>query len=73
MFPSYKNQSVDLLANQLTGFYMMETMVVTRSILEVKFEEYPLMIRSFKFQSVIKMLSHIHIPNHILTFKATSK
>ena len=28
MFPSYRNQSVDLLANQLTRFYMMGTLVV---------------------------------------------
>ena len=27
MFPSYRNQSVDQ-ANQLTGFYMMGTLVV---------------------------------------------
>ena len=27
MFPSYKNQSVDLRANQLTSFYMMGTLV----------------------------------------------
>ena len=28
MFPSYRNQSVDLLSKQLTGFYMMETLVI---------------------------------------------
>ena len=30
MFPSYRNQSVDLLckSNQLTGFYMMGALVV---------------------------------------------
>ena len=28
MFPSYRNQSVDLLANQLNGFYTMGTLVV---------------------------------------------
>ena len=30
MFPSYKNQSVDLPANQLTGFYVMGALVVKR-------------------------------------------
>ena len=30
MFPSYRNQSVDLYANQLIGFYMMGTLVVKR-------------------------------------------
>ena len=28
MFPSYRSQSADLQANQLTGFYMMGTLVV---------------------------------------------
>ena len=28
MFPVYRNQSTDLHANQLTGFYMMGTLVV---------------------------------------------
>ena len=28
MFPSYISQSVDCRANQLTGFYMMGTLVV---------------------------------------------
>ena len=28
MFPLYRNQSVDFSANQLTGFYMMGTLVV---------------------------------------------
>ena len=30
MFPSYRNQSVDCRENQLTGFYMMRTLVVKR-------------------------------------------
>ena len=28
MFPLYRNQSADFSANQLTGFYMMGTLVV---------------------------------------------
>ena len=30
MFPSYRNKSVDLQTNQLTGFCMMGTLVVKR-------------------------------------------
>ena len=30
MLPSHRNQSVDLLANQLTGVYMMETLIFKR-------------------------------------------
>ena len=32
MFPSYRNQSVDLLRKSLTGFYMMGKLVVKRLI-----------------------------------------
>ena len=28
--PSYRNQSIDLLANQLTGFYMRATLAFMR-------------------------------------------
>ena len=30
MFPSYRNQSIDLEINQLTGFYVKGTLVVYR-------------------------------------------
>ena len=37
MFPSYRNQSVDFLASQVTGFYMMGTLVVKELITVVTF------------------------------------
>ena len=37
MYPSYRNQFVDFLGNQVTGFYMMVTLVVKELITLVTF------------------------------------
>ena len=47
MFPSYRKQSVDCSANQLTGFYMMGTLVVRR----LKPNVVPLVFTSIKKKS----------------------
>ena len=42
VLPSYRNQSVDLLANQLTGFYMRATLALNglKKFLHLKENEY---------------------------------
>ena len=35
MFPSYRNQPIDLLANQLTGFYM----IIVKGLRNTKFND----------------------------------
>ena len=59
MFPSYRNQSIEICgANQLTGFSMMGTLVVER--LNIKFHGMPVYDQTYikakirKFDSLIK-------------------
>ena len=47
VLPSYRNQSIDLLANQLTGFYMRATLAFIRLALETKFGDNSLAENSF--------------------------
>ena len=40
VLPSYRNQSIDLQANQLTGFFMKATLALNGLIISIYFPDY---------------------------------
>ena len=47
VLPSYRAQSIDLLANQLNGFYMRATLAFIRLVVKTKFGDNSLAENSF--------------------------
>ena len=82
MFPSHRPQAVDLLANQLTGFYMMGTLVVKRlknnNFFLKRLQNVLYLLDKFLKVKVHKMLrcqTNVYVPTfmYILLFQAYCK